>query len=476
MLTIKRRLFLSNILMLAMPIILTIFMFTCAAFILASVTGIRDVQSFRDGNIFYGAMKQTDALSSSIDPSDFYSVQSNMDRFNEDYKSFGISLAVYEGDTLVYPRSVSTSGLSQNALSQDSGLLIIEGSDAAYSIHVGGYVFLLSSTDFSFNLGGPPDGYIYIGMLLFAFSIIIVILVNRALTRFVSKRITTPLELLVSGVHELRDGRLDFRIEYNYNDEFKSVCDDFNEMAQYLYQMVTARQKDERSRKELIAGISHDLRTPLTSIKAYVEGIEKGVASNPEKQKRYLDTIKGKAEEMEHLLGQLFLFSKLDTGEFPLKVERVEVGEALGDFLTENNSEYKNKELTVTFTENSAKLFADIDVLQFRNVLHNILGNSIKYRTGDAAKSEIVYGEAGGSIVISITDDGPGVPDNSLDKLFDVFYREDDSRNEPSGGSGLGLAIARKIVEQLGGTIRAENVPDVGLSIIIALPKTGGAA
>jgi signal transduction histidine kinase len=157
-------------------------------------------------------------------------------------------------------------------------------------------------------------------------------------------------------------------------------------------------------------------------------------------------------------------------------VERVEIGEALGGFLSENKSEYKNKGLTVTFAKESTKLFAYIDVLQFRNVLHNVLGNSVKYKTDDTVKTKIEYSEADDNIVISITDDGPGVPAGSLDKLFDVFYRDDDSRNEPSGGSGLGLAIARKIVEQLGGTIKAENVPDGGLSIIIALPKTGGAA
>lgn len=325
------------------------------------------------------------------------------------------------------------------------------------------------------HVESPFDNYFYIGIFLFVFTIIIVFVVNRVLTHFVTKRITVPIELLVSGVHELRDGNLDFRIAYNYNDEFKSVCDDFNEMAQRLHDMVTARQKDENSRKELIAGISHDLRTPLTSIKAYVEGIEKGVAPTPQIQKRYIDTIKGKTEELEHIINQLFLFSKLDIGEFPLKVERVEIGNELRKFLSEIASEYENDGLSVSLTENPNKLYTELDVIQFRNVLHNILRNSVKYRINDISVSKITCTEMNGGIVISITDDGPGVSNDSINKLFDVFYRGDISRNDPSNGSGLGLAIARKIIERLNGTIYAENAPDGGLDIIITLPKSGGA-
>ena len=472
--TIKRRLFLSNILMLAMPIILTILMFSCVVFIFMSVTGIRDMRSFREGNVFYGAVKQLDDLTDKIDPVDFQSIQAEIDKLNKTYKDFSIVLTVYDGQNLLYPSVENTNRIAQIALSENDSYLLIDGKNAVYSTHIGIYTFILSSSDFSFYTEHPFGEYFNMGIFLFVFSLIIVFIVNRALTHFVSKKIITPLEVLVSGVHELRDGNLGFRIEYYGNDEFKSVCDDFNEMAQHLSDMVNARQRDEESRKELIAGISHDLRTPLTSIKAYIEGIEKGVASTPQIQKKYVDTIKTKTGELEHIINQLFLFSKFDIGEFPLNIERVELTEALNEFLCEIAGEYENEGLSVSFNKNVNELYADIDVLQFRNVLHNILSNSAKYKINKIVKSKITFDESDGNITITITDDGPGVPGGSLDRLFDVFYRSDVARKDTSNGSGLGLAIARKIVERFGGTIHAENVPNGGLTIIIILPKSGG--
>lgn len=114
------------------------------------------------------------------------------------------------------------------------------------------------------------------------------------------RSITTPLDALVHGVRQIRDGNLEYRIEYDGKDEFAQVVDDFNEMAQRLQDMVNARQKDDENRRALIAGISHDLRTPLTSIKGYVEGLEKGVANSPQMRREYLDTIRQKTDDLEH--------------------------------------------------------------------------------------------------------------------------------------------------------------------------------
>jgi signal transduction histidine kinase len=146
----------------------------------------------------------------------------------------------------------------------------------------------------------------------------------------------------------------------------------------------------------------------------------------------------------------------------------------LSDFLCETASEYENEGLSALFNKNMNELYVNIDVLQFRNVLHNVLSNSAKYKVDQTVESKITCGENDGNIVVTITDNGSGVPDSSLDKLFDVFYRNDVSRKDPSSGSGLGLAIARKIIERFGGTIHAENVPNGGLAIVIILPKSGG--
>lgn len=416
--TIKRRLFLSNILMLVTPIFLTMLMFSCVIFILMGITGVKDMRSFVRDDVYYIAVPRED----------FHEIREN-------YEDYDIIVTVYDGETLIYESSAGTNPVTK--LKDTFG----------------------------------EDFYIRIGIFAFVLAISIVLIVNRILTRFISRRITTPIEVLVSGVHEIRDGNLDYRIQHDYDDEFKPVCTDFNDMAQHLSDMVSARQKDETNRRELIAGISHDLRTPLTSIKAYIEGIEKGVASTPEKQQKYLDIIKNKTSDLEYIIGQLFLFSKLDIGEFPFHLERVNIAEELRNTASAFADEYNGCGLTVVLAPNGKNLYADIDIVQFRCVLRNILDNSIKYKAGDSVISKIDFHEYDNNIVISITDNGSGVPEENLENLFNVFYRSDASRKDPGSGNGLGLAITKKIIERFGGTIHAENAEEGGLAIIITLPE-----
>ena len=371
--------------------------------------------------------------------------------------------------------------------------------------------------------------------LAFAFLVIVVLVINGLLTRFVFRSIMNPLEVLSTGVHQIRDGNLDYRIEYERGDEFSAVCDDFNEMGARLSDMARQQQEDERSRRELIVGISHDLRTPLTSIKAYLEGLEKGVATSPEMEKKYFETIKNKTENLEYLINQLFVFSRLDTGEFPLKTERVDLVEELRGIVEDLAQEHQGEGLEVVFcgsggsgsggsgsggsgSDFSGPLYSQIDTVQFGNVIRNIIDNSLKYRDKQTVRAEIscsidgddgagsvgARGGAGGTgnagargvaggegsvsgagarggdggapgmtgafAVITVSDNGPGVSDDAAAKLFDIFYREDSSRQRSDEGSGIGLAISKKIIEQFGGTIGARNRAAGGLEVTIRLP------
>jgi signal transduction histidine kinase len=309
---------------------------------------------------------------------------------------------------------------------------------------------------------------------MFCLFVVIILITNCFLIQFVFRRITNPLDKLVNGVHQIRDGQLDYRIEYSGNDEFTQICSDFNEMAQRLQDTVKAKQKDEANRKELIAGISHDLRTPLTSIKAYVEGIEKGVASTPLAQKRYLNIIKEKTENLEQLVNQLFLFSKLDIGEFPFYLEQMEISDVLGKIVTMVKEEYRRKELWIDFegTTQNTKVF--IDRVQIQNAIINVLENSVKYCNEKPVKIKIMTWEEQDRVMISLTDNGPGVPPETLEHLFDVFYRGDPSRSNSDKGSGLGLAITAKILERQNGSIQAKNAEEGGLSIIMTFTKNLG--
>jgi signal transduction histidine kinase len=277
------------------------------------------------------------------------------------------------------------------------------------------YLFGFDVEDSAKPEGEEFTAHLVIGATLLAFMIVIVVLVNRLLTRFVTKPITASIDTLVSGVHELRDGNLDYRIAYSRDDEFLPVCADFNEMADRVSGMVAARQRDEASRRELIAGISHDLRTPLTSIKAYLEGLDKGVAATAEDRRHYLDTIRAKADDLEHIISQLFLFTKLDLGEFPLRLERVDVGQALRQFVASVESEYAAKGLRVSLAAPPDALWADLDIAQFRSVLHNVLTNSAAHSKGDIPTSLIQLSGDASSITLSLSDNaGPptdGPPD-----------------------------------------------------------------
>ncbi|MDD5936049.1 MAG: HAMP domain-containing sensor histidine kinase [Clostridiales bacterium] len=307
-------------------------------------------------------------------------------------------------------------------------------------------------------------------ILMLMILTVLVFITNRALTRFIYKSIMSPLQTLTEGVHEIRDGNLDYRIEYNNKDEFAVICDDFNEMAVRLSDMVEQRLKDEQNRRELIAGISHDLRTPLTAIKAYLEGIEKGVADTKEKQNRYLGTMKQKTIDLEYIINQLFLFSKLDIGEFPMHLEEVNLTDELGEMVQSIREEYSQKGLTIILKEGKNAVYCNIDEVLFLNILHNILGNSVKYKDKEKIIAEIIVRNLGDYIKIVIEDNGPGVDESRIERLFDVFYRGDEARQNSHSGSGLGLAITAKIVERMGGTICAENVATGGLRIIITLP------
>jgi signal transduction histidine kinase len=309
---------------------------------------------------------------------------------------------------------------------------------------------------------------------LFILMIGIIFITNKKLTLIMTKNIVSPLDTLAFGVRQIRDNDLSFRIDYQGDDEFRPVCEAFNEMAARLETMTAERQKGEENHRELIAGISHDLRTPLASIKAYLEGLETGVASTPEQQQKYFSTIKNKASDLEHILNQLFLFSKLDIGDFPVNDRRIDLGKHLTETIAELSDEYERRGLALTAAGAEQGVCVNLDPVLFRSVVVNILENSVKHKDAEQGRIEIAWGVSGERAEIRLADNGPGVPEEVLEKLFDVFYRADPSRN--TKGSGLGLAISKKIINRMGGSMGAGLSEGRGLAIIIGLPLADGNA
>jgi signal transduction histidine kinase len=316
-----------------------------------------------------------------------------------------------------------------------------------------------------------PEGWARLFTPIFiVFFVAIITTVNNLLNYRMTKNIVRPLQPLSEGVRQIHDNNLKFRINYQNDDEYRPICDAFNEMAMRLEASAARKQQEEASRQELIAGISHDLRTPLTSIKGYLEGLETGIASTPEMRRNYLAIIKNKAADMERIIERLFLFSKLDMDEFPLTMRRIPLMPVIADMIEEVAREYDQHGLAIHIVENHNDVFVMADTFWLHNVVINILENSARYKTKERGTIEISIHADNDSILLRFTDDGPGVSAEALPKLFDVFYRADPSRN--AEGSGIGLAISKKIIERMGGAVNAELPDSDGLAVVIRLPLT----
>jgi len=476
---IKRRLFLSNILMIVIPLFVSLAVFFGGLYFYALVSDSDEEQTGRRGgrSSFMEMVNEVEALAETWQNAPSAAIAEDIEKFNVAFSGEMVFLTLYrDGIPLTAPPADEDCMLKQ-ALTADEPISFFS---RAHARTVGDYRVVMHRAP---RVSRPLQNYQDMAMIGVIVSLIcsvfIILITNRFLTRFVFKKIVHGMDTLTHGVHQVRDGNLGFRIAYAENDEFSQVCGDFNEMAARLLESVEARRKDERSRKELIAGISHDLRTPLTSIKAYVEGLEQGVAATQEARTRYINTIKNKARDLEHIIDSLFLFAKLDTGEFPCNMERVDLTHTISEIVDGLKEEYSNRGLDISLIHLGIHLYVNIDVAQMRSIVINIFENSVKYKNKARCKINVEVtepvekNEEKGFVSLVISDDGPGVPEEALPKLFDVFYRGDESRNEPGKGSGLGLAIAAKMVGHFEGSIEAANVQTGGLAIKMTFPKAG---
>lgn len=292
------------------------------------------------------------------------------------------------------------------------------------------------------------------------------------LSLLTSKTIIGPLEKITKGANEIAKGNLDYEIDYQSTNEMGQLAQSFNDMRLRVKESIESKNRADQQQKEMIAGIAHDLRTPLTSIKGYLEGIKDGVADTPEKRVRYLETIYDSAVSMEKMLNDLLTLSKLELGTITLNCENVRISD-FTPFAAELGEELKKEDFDysiINSTKSDPLLFIDTD--RFSRVITNIISNSIKYRrSGVRGKIKLIISEYEHSVIFEIADNGTGVEPKSLTRIFDTLYREDKARSNVSDGSGLGLAVCRQIVELHGGMIWAQTNAEKGLSIFISLPK-----
>ena len=301
-----------------------------------------------------------------------------------------------------------------------------------------------------------------------------VILVFTALSigLWIYRSIATPLVKLKKATQNIKEGNLDFVLEVEGDDEFSELCRDFEEMRKRLKESAEEKVLMDKENKELISNISHDLKTPITAVKGYVEGIMDGVADTPEKMDRYVKTIYNKTNEMDHLINELTFYSKIDTNRIPYTFSKLNVEDYFSDCAEEVGLELETRGIELVYAnyvESGIQVIADGE--QIRRVIHNIISNAIKYMDKPKGIIQIRVKDVGDFIQVEIEDNGKGIAAKDLPSIFDRFYRTDVSRNSSKGGSGIGLSIVKKILEDHGGKVWATSRLGIGTIMYFVLRK-----
>ncbi|TCT17534.1 HAMP domain-containing protein [Melghiribacillus thermohalophilus] len=288
-------------------------------------------------------------------------------------------------------------------------------------------------------------------------------------TWYISRTILYPLKQIYTATEEMKEGNLSYPIQYNKKDEIGHFVHGFNLMRKHLKQSIEKQKQYEKSRKELIASISHDLRTPLSSIKGYVEGLMDGVARTEEMQKKYLRVIKDKTDQLDHLIEDLFEFSKLELNQLPVERVYVNSQEFFNEVLRGIEMDVEQKGVQLNVEDPVPSVCIHIDPQRIQQVLLNLMYNSVRYGASTIS-IHISENRVKGHLQVQLTDDGNGISKEDLPYIFNRFYRGEKSRSREHGGSGLGLAIVKSIIQTHDGEIRAESEEGQGSRFTFTLP------
>ncbi len=298
---------------------------------------------------------------------------------------------------------------------------------------------------------------IYLGV-----SLICIILIKNSLSNHLIK----PVKELNNGTMNIIEKNYDFTIDYFANNEIGELCNNFIKMKNSITTDVRKQKIYENSRKELVASITHDLKTPLTSIIGYVEGLQDGVVTDPNTVNNYLKVIHNKSERLNHLIDDLFTFSQLELGKFPINKNETSMFYFLTEYINTKLREFESEKLNFIPIEPIMDKTILIDEFRIGQVLENLISNASKY-----AKSYIkLYTTCDDNFYnIFIEDDGIGISEEDLPYIFDYFYQCDKSRNTNKPGTGLGLAICKQIIESHEGKIYVKSTLNVGTTFRICL-------
>ncbi len=341
---------------------------------------------------------------------------------------------------------------------------------------------LVKQADFEFMDGDEGSFFIVSGVsslisrrvlrnMIIAF-ILVLVFTSLVLTQWLQKGIFTPINQLDIAMQNIAEGNLEYMLTTEEKGEIGELYRNYEDMRLRLKESTDEKFEHEQKNKELISNISHDLKTPITAIKGYVEGIMDGVADTPEKMNKYIKTIYDKANDMDRLINELTTYSGIDNNRIPYTFRRINVAEYFRDCVEEVGLDLESKNIRLNYddlVEASTQIIADPE--QMKRVINNIIGNSVKYMDKEQGVIDIRILDEVDSIRVEIEDNGMGIAAKDLPNIFERFYRTDASRNSSKGGSGIGLSIVKKIIEDHGGYIWATSKEKEGTCMHFVIRK-----
>lgn len=341
---------------------------------------------------------------------------------------------------------------------------------------------LVKKVDFRFSDGAEGSFFVITSvssllsrkmLLRMAFAFILVLVFTSfLLTQWFRKGIFTPINQLNTAMQNIAEGNLEYMLTTEEKGEVGELYRNYEDMRLRLKESLDEKFEHEAKNRELISNISHDLKTPITAVKGYVEGIMDGVADTPEKMDKYIKTIYNKANDMDRLINELTMYSGIDNNRIPYNFRRINVADYFGDCVEEVGLDLESKNIQLNYedlVDPSVQIIADPE--QLKRVINNIIGNSIKYLDKEKGVIDIRILDEVDAIRVEIEDNGKGIAAKDLPNIFERFYRTDASRNSSQGGSGIGLSIVKKIIEDHGGYIWATSKEHEGTCMHFVMRK-----
>jgi signal transduction histidine kinase len=331
---------------------------------------------------------------------------------------------------------------------------------------IGNSIFIINSKE---NFALPERLSVFYGLIPVGIGFVFIVFIVIFLYYKITRDFIRPLRDLKDATDSITLGDYDKKISYRNNTELGQFCNNFEFMRDELKTALNNAQELERSRKELIACVSHDLRTPIASIKAYVDGLKSGIAVDAEKRNKYILVISKKTDSLIDLINDLFQHSQAELGELKMVFTESYSGEFLKKIVQPMKLEAQRKSIKLYIKEPIANVIIFVDKIRIEQVIMNLIQNAIKYTQegGNVYFSTEIEGKY---LKIIVKDSGFGISQRDLPFIFEKFYRGEKSRSRDFGGAGLGLSICKYIVEKHGGTINVVSIEDEGSEFSFTIP------